>query len=74
MYEEGCKGEPKMMTVGLHSRIIGKPARLKALREVIEYIQGHEGVWFATREEIARHWLKTHPFDKTKLNRIAHFI
>lgn len=74
MYQEGCDGEPKMMTIGLHSRIIGKPARFKAFRELLEYIQGHEGVWFATREEIARHWQAMHPFDKSKLNRIAHSI
>ena len=74
MYEEGCNGEPKVFTIGLHSRLIGKPARFKALRELIDYIQSHDAIWFATREEIARHWQKTHPFDSAKLNRIPHFI
>ncbi|KAK4865117.1 hypothetical protein LT330_001740 [Penicillium expansum] len=74
LYEEGCNGEPKMMTIGLHSRLIGRPARFQALRELVKYIQSHEGVWFATREEIARHWIKTHPFDENKLNRIPHFL
>jgi peptidoglycan/xylan/chitin deacetylase (PgdA/CDA1 family) len=74
MYEEGCKGQPKMYTVGLHNRLIGRPARFKALRELVKYIQGHEGVWFATREEIARHWMKEHPFEEAKLNKIGHFI
>lgn len=62
------------MTIGLHNRLVGRPARFKALRELIEYIQGHDGVWFATREEIARHWMKNHPFDETMLNKRPHFI
>lgn len=74
MYEEGCNGEPKMMSIGLHNRLIGKPARLWALRELITYIQGHEGIWFATREEIARHWMKVHPFEEATLNKIDHFL
>jgi peptidoglycan/xylan/chitin deacetylase (PgdA/CDA1 family) len=74
MYEEGCVGEPKMMTISLHNRLIGKPARFWALRELLTYIQSHESVWFATREEIARHWAKEHPFDEAKLNKMNHFL
>jgi peptidoglycan/xylan/chitin deacetylase (PgdA/CDA1 family) len=74
LYEEGCAGEPKLMTISLHNRIIGKPARSWALRELLKYIQGYEGVWFATREEIARHWIKVYPFDESKLNRQEHFL
>jgi len=74
MYEEGVNGSPKMMTLGLHNRLIGKPARFWALRELITYIQSHEGVWFATREEIARHWIKEHPFEEFKFNKIDHFL
>ncbi|OQE92405.1 hypothetical protein PENNAL_c0007G05972 [Penicillium nalgiovense] len=74
LYEEDCNGEPKMMTIGLHSRLIGRPARFQALRELVKYIQGREGVWAATREEIARHWIKTHPFNESKLNRIRYFL
>ena len=48
---------PKMMSIGLHARMIGRPGRLPALRRFIAHAQAHEGVWFATREEIARHWL-----------------
>jgi allantoinase len=58
------------MTISLHSRLVGKPARFWALRELLTYIQSHEGVWFATREEIARHWIKIHPYDEGKMNRI----
>ncbi len=62
------------MTIGLHNRLIGKPARFWALRELINHMQSHEGVWFATREEIARHWIKEHPFEEAKFNKIAHFL
>lgn len=48
---------PKMMSIGLHARMIGRPGRLPALRRFIAHAQAHEGVWFATREAIARHWL-----------------
>lgn len=58
LYEEG-EHQPKMLSVGLHCRIVGRPARLAALKRFIEYIQTFDNVWVATREEIARHW-KTH--------------
>lgn len=75
MYEEGQNGSPKMMTIGLHSRVVGKPARFWALRELIRYIKGHEGVWFATREEIANHWRREHPFKPEDLPKeIPHFL
>ena len=51
----------RMMSIGLHCRLIGRPGRVEALRQFIEYAQGHEGVWFATREQIADHWAATHP-------------
>jgi len=50
-------GHPRMMSVGLHCRIIGRPGRIGALERFIAYAKGHAGVWFATREEIARAWL-----------------
>ena len=74
LLEEGENRAPKMMSLGLHLRIIGRPGRFWALKELIKYIQGHEKVWIATREEIARHWAKVHPFDESKLNRRPHFI
>lgn len=48
----------KMMSVGLHNRIIGRPGRVVALRSFLEYIRGYDDVWVATREEIARYWME----------------
>ena len=50
-----------MMSIGLHCRLIGRPGRAAALQRFIDYVQSHEGVWFATREAIADHWTQTHP-------------
>ena len=61
LYAEGEDGSPKMMSIGLHCRLIGRPSRIAALRRVLEYFQSHDGVWFATRLEIAEHWAKEHP-------------
>jgi len=63
LYEEGQQS-PKMLSIGLHCRIIGRPARLAALKRFIEYAQGHAKVWFATREQIAMHWQKHHPVSR----------
>lgn len=52
---------PRMMSVGLHPRIIGRPGRISGLREFIEHASRYSDVWFATREEIARWWIKQHP-------------
>jgi len=60
LYEEG-DSSPKMLSIGLHNRIIGRPGRFAGLKRFIEYIQQHEGVWITTRENIAKHWLETHP-------------
>ena len=61
LYAEGQAGAPKMMSIGLHCRLIGRPSRIAALRRAIEYFQSHDGVWFATREQIADHWAAHHP-------------
>jgi peptidoglycan/xylan/chitin deacetylase (PgdA/CDA1 family) len=60
LYAEGDT-TPKMMSVGMHCRILGKPARFMALKRFLDYIQSHEGVWIAKREEIANHWIQNHP-------------
>ncbi len=60
LYAEG-EAEPKMMSVGLHCRIVGKPGRAAALARFLDYVQGHERVWVARRIDIARHWLECHP-------------
>ena len=61
LYEEGAAGQPKMLSIGLHCRLIGRPGRAAALRRAIEHFQSHEGVWFATRLEIAEHWAQENP-------------
>lgn len=59
LYAEAARF-PRMMSIGLHPRIIGRPGRVKSLRRFIEYAKGHPDAWFATREEIARDWIKLH--------------
>ncbi|TMV11735.1 allantoinase PuuE [Arenibacterium halophilum] len=61
LYAEGAEGAPKMMSVGLHCRLVGRPGRVRALRRFLEHVQGHPHVWFATRLQIAEHWAATHP-------------
>lgn len=58
------KSRPKMMSVGTHVRVSGRPGRIRALASFIDYAKGHEGVWIATREEIARYWLSNFPRPK----------
>lgn len=60
LYEEGREGAPKMMSVGLHCRLVGKPGRTAALKRFLEYVQNHDKVWIAKRVEIARHWYEHH--------------
>jgi allantoinase len=59
LYRSGTEGRPRMMSVGLHGRIIGRPGRIGALARLIEHIQRHEGVWLCNRAAIAQHW-RTH--------------
>lgn len=61
LYAEGEEGAPKILSIGLHCRLIGRPGRAAALKRALEHFQKHDGVWFATREEIADHWAKEHP-------------
>ena len=61
LYAEGAES-PKMLSIGLHCRLIGRPARLAALKRFIEYVKGHDHVWITRRVDIARHWQATHPF------------
>lgn len=61
LYRSGCEGRPRMMSVGLHGRIIGRPGRIGALARLIEHAQRHEGVWLCTRAAIAQHWRTQHP-------------
>ncbi len=61
LYAEGEAGAPKMLSIGLHCRLIGRPGRVMALKRFLEYAQSHSDVWFARRIDIAEHWIKTHP-------------
>ncbi|MFC0811404.1 allantoinase PuuE [Paracoccus panacisoli] len=62
LYAEGAAGAPKMMSVGLHCRLAGRPGRAAALQRFLDHARAHDGVWFATRLDIARHWAADHPF------------
>ncbi|SEL04837.1 allantoinase PuuE [Pacificibacter marinus] len=64
LYEEGANGASKILSIGLHCRLIGRPGRAAALRRVIEYFKSHQDVWFATRLQIAEHWAQEHPATK----------
>ena len=61
LYAEG-ETSPKMMNIGLHCRLAGKPGRAAALARFMDYVLGHEKVWVARRIDIARHWMATHPY------------
>jgi allantoinase len=60
LYREG-KTQPKMMSLGLHLRLIGHPSRAAGLERALDYIGSHADVWFTRRIDIARHWVATHP-------------
>jgi peptidoglycan/xylan/chitin deacetylase (PgdA/CDA1 family) len=65
LYAEGDPdglNAPKMLSVGLHGRLAGRPARAAALARFLDYVRKHEDVWIARRVDIARHWLASHPF------------
>lgn len=59
LYGEG-ETAPKMMSIGLHCRLVGRPGRLAGLQQFLDYTQNHDKVWFAKRLDIARHWRQSH--------------
>ena len=61
LYREGLEGSPKMFSVGLHCRLVGRPGRAAGLARFVEYVLGHERVWTPRRIEIAEHWARRHP-------------
>ncbi len=61
LYAEGAT-TPKMLSVGLHCRLVGRPGRFTALQRFLDYVQNHDQVWIPTRAEIARHWKTMHPY------------
>ncbi len=60
LYLEGARA-PRMMSVGLHARISGRPGRARALARFLDYVSGYPDVWICRRLDIARHWLEHHP-------------
>lgn len=60
LYAEGAE-QPKMLSIGMHCRLLGRPGRIVALQKFLDHIAQHKDVWVARRIDIARHWKKTHP-------------
>ncbi len=63
LYAEG-ETAPKMMSVGLHARLVGRPGRLASLARFLDYARGHDKVWMCRRIDIARHWMAIHPYSR----------
>jgi OHCU decarboxylase len=61
LYAEGGAGAAKMFSIGLHCRLIGRPGKIAGLMRFLDHAAAQEGVWFATRGQIAAHWAATHP-------------
>ena len=61
VYREGVEGSPKMMSLGLHLRIIGRPGRIWALEEFFKHVRAHDDVWVTTRHDIAQHFASVEP-------------
>jgi putative urate catabolism protein len=61
LYAEGAAGQAKMLSVGLHCRLAGRPGRAAALARFLDHVQRHDRVWVARRLDIARHWISVHP-------------
>jgi len=62
LYAEGEAGSPKMMSLGLHCRLVGQPGRFQGLKKFVDYIMGFDKVWIPTRLAIAEHWAQEHPY------------
>ena len=60
LYAEGAE-RPKMMSVGLHMRLVGRPGRIAGLTRFLDHVQRHDAVWICRRVDIARHWIARHP-------------
>ncbi len=62
LYAEG-EEQPKMLSIGMHARLLGRPGRIRALQRFLDHVQRHDRVWIARRIDIAHHWRAEHPFD-----------
>ncbi|WP_245748991.1 hypothetical protein [Oceanisphaera psychrotolerans] len=65
LYEEGAEA-PKMLSIGMHCRLLGRPGRMAGLERFIKYARSHDQVWFTRRIDIARHWHEHHPYKGNK--------
>jgi putative urate catabolism protein len=63
LYDEGAE-HPKMMSIGMHARILGRPGRIRAMKRFLDHIEAHDKVWVARRIDIARHWREHFPQHK----------
>jgi allantoinase len=63
LYAEGADA-PKMMSVGLHMRLVGRPGRFRALVRFLDHVQRHDRVWICRRVDLARHWIAAHPYQR----------
>lgn len=61
LYAEG-ESAPKMISIGMHCRLLGRPGRFKALQRFLDYIQSHDKVWICRRNDVAQHWYQHHPY------------
>ncbi|MGH6671756.1 MAG: polysaccharide deacetylase family protein [Xanthobacteraceae bacterium] len=61
LYREGRRGSPKLLSIGLHDRLIGRPGRCKGLIDLLNYMRGFDGVWFCSGADIAEHWRNKFP-------------
>ncbi len=64
LYAEGDPqglNQPKMLNIGMHCRLLGRPGRIKSLQNFLDYVQRHSGVWICRRIDIAQHWRRVHP-------------
>ncbi|MCV9878672.1 allantoinase PuuE [Brenneria izbisi] len=63
LYAEG-ETSPKMLSIGMHCRLLGRPGRFRALQRFLDYLQQHDRVWICRRQEIAEHWRQQHPYPR----------
>jgi peptidoglycan/xylan/chitin deacetylase (PgdA/CDA1 family) len=61
LLEEGRRGSAKMLSIGLHCRLVGRPGRAASLARFLDYVQRHDRAWVCRRIDIARHWHENHP-------------
>ena len=61
LYAEGAE-TPKMLNIGMHCRLLGRPGRMRSLQKFLDYVESHDRVWVARRMDIARHWRSVHPY------------